>query len=226
MWLWQYMVFSENWPTSNPDRTQELYLHRKWGILRGSIYRLGKFSVMDCYSGVVSVDVSNSGPPQVEVIPLSTPTETLKAYIVEASSGGDLLLVQRFLEEKDHPQQLVTSCFKIFKLLGLGGGGGQKFTERVDFDSLDGDTLLLGDSYSLAVSVSNSQGAGPIAPTTLMIMTMTICPITPITHVRTTRHGHSYASSNLDSANAAVTTLLEGAILVNSTKYSYCSLLL
>ncbi|XP_057507045.1 probable F-box protein At1g44080 [Actinidia eriantha] len=142
--------------------------HKSWTYIQGGIYfadviyRLGKFYVIDCYSGVVSVDVNNNGTPQVEVVPLSAPTETSKAYIVESSSGGDLLLVQRFLAENDHSQQLVTSFFKIFKLLGLGGGGSvQKFAERVEIDSLGGDALFLGDNYSLAVSASNFLGCRP-----------------------------------------------------------------
>ncbi|KAF7126661.1 hypothetical protein RHSIM_Rhsim11G0176500 [Rhododendron simsii] len=43
-----------------------------------------------------------------------------KVYIVK-SHEGDLLMVRRFLEWRANPRRWATSCFKIFKVLGLGG---------------------------------------------------------------------------------------------------------
>ncbi|XP_058190640.1 putative F-box protein At3g25750 [Rhododendron vialii] len=138
--------------------------------LTDAIYHLGKFYVVDVYSGIFCVDISSFRKPRVEVVAPRTPTKANKAYIVK-SRGEDLLLVQRFLEWRGKPRRWVTSCFKIFKVLGLGGGSSGagssaaasdgQIVERVEIHSLDDDTLFLGDNYSLSVSASDYPGCRP-----------------------------------------------------------------
>lgn len=125
-----------------------------------AIYHLGKFYVVDFHSRVLSIDVSESNPQVKEVTP-STPTRSNKSYLVASSSGADLLLVQRFRKPKRLLNCLMTSSFKIFKLLGLGSNNGdndQQIIERVEITNLGDETLFLGDSYSLCVSASHFPG--------------------------------------------------------------------
>ncbi|KAF7127301.1 hypothetical protein RHSIM_Rhsim11G0176200 [Rhododendron simsii] len=138
--------------------------------LTDAIYHLGKFYVVDVYSGIFSVDISSFSETRVEVVAPRTPTKANKAYIVQ-SRGEDLLLVQRFLERRGKPRRWVTSCFKIFKVLGLGGGSSGtgssgaardgQIVERVEIHSLGDDTLFLGDNHSLSVSASDYPGCHP-----------------------------------------------------------------
>ncbi|KAG5526624.1 hypothetical protein RHGRI_032781 [Rhododendron griersonianum] len=143
----------------------------KMSSLTDAIYHLGKFYVVDGYSGMYSVDISKSfSKPRVEVVAPRTPTKANKVYIVK-SHEGDLLLVQRFLEWRGNPRRWATSCFKIFKVLGLGGcssGAGSsaagsygQIVERVEIHSLGDETLFLGDNYSLSVSASDYPGCQP-----------------------------------------------------------------
>ncbi|KAE9446171.1 hypothetical protein C3L33_21931, partial [Rhododendron williamsianum] len=128
----------------------------KMSSLTDAIYHLGKFYVVDGYSGIYSVDISK---PRVEVVAPRTPTKANKVYIVK-SHEGDLLLVQRFLEWRGNPRRWATSYFKIFKVLGLCGcssGAGSsaagsygQIVERVEIHSLGDETLFLGDNYSLS----------------------------------------------------------------------------
>lgn len=66
-----------------------------WGFNRfeDAIYHRGKFYVVDIDFRVLSLDVSKSNARVIEVAP-RTPTRLDKSYIVESSSGADLLLVQ------------------------------------------------------------------------------------------------------------------------------------
>ncbi|KAK9278185.1 hypothetical protein L1049_027745 [Liquidambar formosana] len=77
-----------------------------------------------------------------------------KAYLVE-SSAGDLLMVQRFLKQKDHEIQLLTSGFKIFK---LQHSTATAIAGWIEIKSLGDDALFLGDNHSLCISVANVTG--------------------------------------------------------------------
>ncbi|KAI8543906.1 hypothetical protein RHMOL_Rhmol08G0254800 [Rhododendron molle] len=103
-----------------------------------------KFYVVDIDSRVLSLDVSKSNAQVIEVAP-RIPTRLDKSYIVESSSGADLLLVQRYLFRRE----------EIF------------------------------------------------------------CPALPNEYKKTKEfaHARAHASSNLDSANAAVTLFLQVTLL-------------
>lgn len=116
--------------------------------------------MVDFHSRVLSIDVSESNHQVKEVTP-STPIRLNKAYLVESSSGADLLLVQRFRKPNRLLNCLMTSSFKIFKLLGLGSNNGdndQEIIEKVEITNLGDETLFLGDNYSLCVSASHFPG--------------------------------------------------------------------
>ncbi|KAI8544841.1 hypothetical protein RHMOL_Rhmol08G0326300 [Rhododendron molle] len=148
-----YIKPSDNHWTYMPKAYQQVM-----SCLRDVIYHLGKFYVVDAFSGIHSVDISSFSEPRVEELAPRTTTRADKAYLVK-SCEGELLLVQRFLAVRR--RRPTTSCFKIFKVLGSSAGIDGQIVERVEIYSLGDNTLFLGDNYSLSVSSLDFPGCRP-----------------------------------------------------------------
>lgn len=83
--------------------------------------------------------------------------ETSKCYLMESSSG-ELLNVERFLEEKDDLCQFVTCDFKVCK---LNRSDRQPRPIWVEVESIGGDSLFLGDNHSFSLVASQFPGCRP-----------------------------------------------------------------
>ncbi|CAK9142477.1 unnamed protein product [Ilex paraguariensis] len=120
---------------------------------RGLIY------VVDRSSMVVSIDISDSNlSSSSSVVKVVVPRKSDRpkaTYIVE-SSAGDLMLIHRYIVRSGYGEKR-TSTFRIFKLQFSSSGE----AERVELESLGGDTLFLSDNHSMAVFASNFPGCRP-----------------------------------------------------------------
>ncbi|KAH7855462.1 hypothetical protein Vadar_025106 [Vaccinium darrowii] len=125
----------------------------------GATYYQGRFFVTDQNGQVIAIDVSDYREPKGTMVvpPLPCTQEYFNMGYLVQSSKGELLQVQRFLAEKNHETQYLTSSFKVFKPGGFGGGD-QKFLERVEIKSLGDDALFLGDNNSQSVSATHFSG--------------------------------------------------------------------
>ncbi|XP_059627171.1 F-box protein SKIP23-like [Cornus florida] len=129
------------------------YIDKRFMSVRDIMYFKGHIFAVDSRNRVLMIDV-NGRPPQVEVIASQANNYSQQTYLVESSSG-DLLLVKRFLDIGDDSQH-ATSVFKVFKLLLEQFEQG--WLMRLEVKNLDGDTLFLGDNYSICVSTSKWPG--------------------------------------------------------------------
>ncbi|CAL1369841.1 unnamed protein product [Linum trigynum] len=89
-------------------------------------------------------------PQWSEIYEISKPS-----YLVVSSSGDELLMVVRCLEERDHEFSFVTADVKVFKLVRAGGASCYYYVEVED---LNGDAVFIGDSYSVAVPAAEFEG--------------------------------------------------------------------
>lgn len=161
--LWrQFLVRRVLWRTSNQATITGLTCQRAkayeqvMSCLMDVIYHLGKFYVVDAYSGIHSVDISSfSEPRSSRRVGSSYHHKSWQARHVLSNHvrEGDLLLVQRFLASRGNPRQPTTSCFKIFKVLGSSAGIDGQIVERVEIYSLGDNTLFLGDNYIFSICV-------------------------------------------------------------------------
>ncbi|CAI0400587.1 unnamed protein product [Linum tenue] len=90
-------------------------------------------------------------PQWSEIYEISKPS-----YLVESSSGDELLMVVRCLEERDHEFSFVTADVKVFKLVRAAGASCCHY--YVEVEDLNGDAVFIGDSYSVAVPAAEFQG--------------------------------------------------------------------
>ncbi|KAK8710542.1 hypothetical protein V6N13_145861 [Hibiscus sabdariffa] len=126
-----------------------------------AIFFKGKAHVVDWRFGIISVDVANTDSNSFEekmVIPPKHYEEVGIAlkYIVE-SSGGEILIVERFYSNSDAgygSQHHWTVNFKVFKVEQHANDEAR----LVEVNNIGDDALFLGDNSSISVAASRFLG--------------------------------------------------------------------